>query len=83
MEKKQFLLGVLQLIDVAAKRGTWEGGELDAVAMLRRDVVEQLKEFADPVDNETKDQKKILIKKENTNEKLSICINTSIYNFMC
>jgi hypothetical protein len=58
MEKKQFLLGMLQLIDVAAKRGTWEGGELDFVAMLRRDVVEQLKEFADPVDNKTEDQKK-------------------------
>ena len=26
--------------------------------MLRRDVVEQLKEFADPVDNETEDQEK-------------------------
>lgn len=58
MEKKQFLLGMLQLIDVAAKRGTWEGAELDFVAMLRGDVVEQLKEFADPVDNETEDQEK-------------------------
>ena len=48
MEKKQFLLGMLQLIDVAAKRGSWNGDELEFVAVLRREVVEQLKEFAEP-----------------------------------
>ncbi len=47
MEKKQFLLGMLQLIDVAAKRGSWEGNELESVALLRKEVVEQLKEFAE------------------------------------
>ena len=55
MEKKQFLLGMLQLIDVAAKRGSWNGDELEFVAVLRREVVEQLKEFADP--EETQDLK--------------------------
>ena len=58
MEKKQFLLGMLQLIDVAAKRGSWNGDELEGVAILRKEVVEQLKEFAEPVDNKTKDQEK-------------------------
>jgi hypothetical protein len=48
VEKKQFLLGMLQLIDVAAKRGSWNGDELEFVAVLRREVVEQLKEFAEP-----------------------------------
>lgn len=48
MEKKQFLLGMLQLIDVATKRGTWEGNDLEFVAILRKEVVEQLKEFAEP-----------------------------------
>jgi hypothetical protein len=47
MDKKQFLLGMLQIIDVATKRGTWNGEELETVAILRKDVVEQLKEFAD------------------------------------
>jgi hypothetical protein len=55
MEKKQFLLGMLQLIDVAAKRGTWEGNDLEFVAILRKEVVEQLKEFAEPEESvETK-----------------------------
>ena len=47
MEKKQFLLGMLQLIDVAAKRGSWNGDELEFVAGLRKEVVEQLKEFVE------------------------------------
>jgi hypothetical protein len=48
MEKKQFLLGMLQLIDVAAKRGSWNGDELEGVAILRKEVVGQLKDFAEP-----------------------------------
>jgi len=55
MDQKQFLLGMLQLIDVAAKRGTWNGEELEFVAILRKEVVEQLKEFAEP--EETHDLK--------------------------
>jgi hypothetical protein len=39
---------MLQLIDVAAKRGSWNGEELEFVAVLRKEVVEQLKEFAEP-----------------------------------
>jgi len=55
MDQKQFLLGMLQLIDVAAKRGTWNGEELEFVAVLRKEVVGQLKEFAEP--EETQDLK--------------------------
>lgn len=55
MEQKQFLLGMLQLIDVATKRGAWNGEELESVAILRKEAVEQLKEFADP--KETQDLK--------------------------
>jgi len=55
MDQKQFLLGMLQLIDVATKRGAWNGEELESVAILRKEVVEQLKEFADP--EETQDLK--------------------------
>lgn len=58
MDQKQLLLGMLQLIDVAAKRGTWNGEELEFVAILRKQVVEQLKEFAEPEESETKDLEK-------------------------
>ncbi len=53
MDQKQFLASMLQLIDVATKRGSWNGEELEFVAILRKQVVEQLKEFADP--EETQD----------------------------
>ena len=52
MEKKQFLLGMLQLIDVATKRGAWNGEELESVAILRKETVEQIKEFAEPEENQ-------------------------------
>jgi hypothetical protein len=43
---------MLQLIDVAAKRGSWNGEELETVAILRKEVVEQLKEFVNPEENQ-------------------------------
>jgi hypothetical protein len=52
MNKQQFLSGMLQLIDVAAKRGSWNGEELETVAILRKEVVEQLKEFVNPEENQ-------------------------------
>ena len=56
MDQKQFLLGMLQLIDVATKRGSWNGEELETVAIIRKEVVEQLKEFAELDENQ--DQEK-------------------------
>ena len=55
MDQKQFLLGMLQLIDVATKRGSWNGEEIETVAIIRKEVVEQLKEFAELDENQ--DQK--------------------------
>lgn len=56
MEKKQFLLGMLQLIDVATKRGAWNGEELETVAIIRKEVVEQLKEFAELDENQDQEE---------------------------
>ena len=56
MEKKQFLLGMLQLIDVATKRGSWNGEELETVAIIRKEVVEQLKEFAELDENQDQEE---------------------------
>lgn len=56
MEKKQFLLSMLQLIDVATKRGSWNGEELETVAIIRKEVVEQLKEFAELDENQDQEE---------------------------
>ena len=52
MDQKEFLLGMLQLIDVATKRGAWNGEELESVVILRKETVEQLKEFAESEKNQ-------------------------------
>lgn len=56
MDQKQFLLGMLQLIDVATKRGSWNGEELETVAIIRKEVVEQLKEFAELDENQDQEE---------------------------
>tara|TARA_R100000700_G_C3177131_1_gene152191 strand:- start:2974 stop:3174 length:201 start_codon:yes stop_codon:yes gene_type:complete len=43
MSDENFYVNVLQLIDVASKRGAWNGPELGAVAEIRNSVVEKLK----------------------------------------
>lgn len=56
MDQKQFLLSMLQLIDVATKRGSWNGEELETVAIIRKEVVEQLKEFAELDENQDQEE---------------------------
>ena len=46
MDQKELLLGMLQLIDVAAKRGTWNGEELEFVAILRKGNISNIANLA-------------------------------------
>ena len=48
---------MLQLIDVSSKRGAWAGAELEAVASIRKAVVEKLKSLDEPVEENVKDLK--------------------------
>lgn len=43
MSDENFYVNVLQLIDVASKRGAWNGPELGVIAEIRNSVVEKLK----------------------------------------
>ena len=42
MDERQFLANMLQIIDVATKRGAWNGGELETVAISRKAITERL-----------------------------------------
>ncbi len=42
MEERQFLANMLQIIDVATKRGAWNGGELEMIAINRKAIIERL-----------------------------------------
>ena len=50
MEERQLFLNMLQLIDVSSKRGAWNGNELEAVALIRKAVVEKLKSLEESVE---------------------------------
>ena len=57
MEDRNIFLSMLQLVDVSSKRGTWAGSELEAVAAIRKAVVEKLKSLDEPVEENVKDLK--------------------------
>ena len=44
MDEKKLFLNILQLIEVSSRRGAWKGSELESVAIIRKSVVEKLKE---------------------------------------
>jgi len=50
MEERQLFTNMLQLIDVSSKRGAWNGNELEAVALIRKAVVEKLKSLEETVE---------------------------------
>lgn len=57
MEDRNIFASMLQLIDVSSKRGAWAGSELEAVAAIRKAVVEKLKSLDEPVEESVEDLK--------------------------
>ena len=47
MDKEKLFLHVLQLIDLATKRGAWNGNELQSVATARQSIVDAINESKD------------------------------------
>tara|TARA_R100000008_G_C3562729_1_gene157208 strand:+ start:1007 stop:1204 length:198 start_codon:yes stop_codon:yes gene_type:complete len=50
MDKEKLFLHILQIIDLATKRGAWNGNELQAVATIRQSIVDEINELKDAVD---------------------------------
>ena len=44
--EQQYFVNILQLIDVSTERGAWKGGEIEAIAMLRKQTMEQIQNLA-------------------------------------
>ena len=38
---------MLQILDVATERGAWKGAEIEAIAAVRKQTMEQIKEMAE------------------------------------
>ena len=45
--EQQYFINMLQILDTATERGTWKGPEIEAIAGLRKQTLEQIKEMAE------------------------------------
>jgi hypothetical protein len=57
MEESILLANMLQIIDVATKRGAWNGSELEMIAINRKAITERLSDIADTETEETEVEK--------------------------
>mgnify|MGYP003125777515 CR=1 FL=1 len=54
--EQQYFVNVLQILDVATERGAWKGGEIEAIAILRKQTMDQIKEMAESSQQEEEAQ---------------------------
>jgi hypothetical protein len=67
MEDKNYFTTVLNIIDMSIKRGAWTGEDIEAVAVIRKETLEKIKNL---VLEEKKEEEKITpISKQKTIEK--------------
>jgi hypothetical protein len=45
--EQQYLINILQILDASVERGTWKGPEIEGIAGLRKQTMEQIKEMAE------------------------------------
>ena len=50
--EQQYFVNILQLIDVSTERGAWKGDEIEAIAMLRKQTMEQIQKMAEESNKE-------------------------------
>ena len=61
--EQQYFVNMLQILDVATERGAWKGAEIEAIAMLRKQTMEQIKETAEAPQQEEEPQVESITKK--------------------
>ena len=45
--EQQYFVNVLQILDAATERGTWKGTEIEGIAAIRKQTMEQIKNLAE------------------------------------
>ena len=45
--EQQYFVNMLQILDLATERGAWKGAEIEAVAMLRKQTMEQIQNLVE------------------------------------
>ena len=54
--EQQYFVNMRQILDVATERGAWKGAEIEAVAMLRKQTMEQIQTLAEDSQREEEPQ---------------------------
>ena len=45
--EQQYFVNVLQILDASVERGTWKGSEIEGIAAIRKQTMEQIKQMAE------------------------------------
>ena len=45
--EQQYFINILQILDASVERGTWKGPEIEGIAGLRKQTMEQIKKMAE------------------------------------
>ena len=54
--EQQYFVNVLQILDVATERGAWKGSEIESIATIRKQTMEQIREIAEASQKEEEPQ---------------------------
>ena len=61
--EQQYFINILQILDASVERGTWKGPEIEGIAGLRKQTLEQIKEIAEASQQEEEPQVESIPKK--------------------
>ena len=50
--EQQYFINMLQILDASVERGTWKGGEIEAIAGLRKQTMDHIKSLAEASEKE-------------------------------
>jgi hypothetical protein len=57
--EQQYFVNMLQILDVATERGAWKGAEIEGIALIRKQTMEQIKNLAEASQEEEPQVKSI------------------------
>ncbi len=61
--EQQYFINMLQILDVATERGAWKGAEIESIALIRKQTMEQIKQMAEASQQEEEPQVESITKK--------------------
>ena len=61
--EQQYFVNVLQILDTATERGAWKGPEIESIATIRKQTMEQIREIAEASQKEEEPQVESITKK--------------------